>query len=519
MAENKHRKTGVWKMLLTSSLLFVLCSGWAFPAGAEPEKGFQIVRHYLSDYVYDEQAGTGRSYGQGSWQEILPQDAAGKYPLLTEALRTFCDQEKTEQEQTFAEYTETAREILQDEGFEYEAHLETRMLPRRFDQDTFSFLKYCETYTGGVHGYYYYNGYNYDPATGEQISLQQVCPDIDLLKNAITEELKTKYEGWYFLEAGVDLSLYETGEDPYHFNWVLDHDGLLVFFNPYEIASYAEGIQTVFLTWDRYPELFDSRYFPEDAAYAYQLMPYPNEEVDLDGDGTPEQISFYTDADEYGLFGSVTVNVGDTTFSENIYGHQLVPVLMHTQEGNNFLFLEYTTDNDYHTSLILELTAGSIRKTAEPGEGFGGIWKEEWEGTASTVPADPKQFTMATRIHMLSSYIGVRDYTLTEDGTVQPLEDFFEVPGGQTLKTVRDLPALLLPDGEEGSSETSGEPIIIPAGTSLQICGSDDQSHVNMRREDGSIVRLTVEKTGNGWPMMINGEDAENCFEQTYYAG
>ena len=53
MAENKHRKNGVWKMLLTSSLLFVLCSGWAVPAGAEPEKGFQIVRHYLSDIHED----------------------------------------------------------------------------------------------------------------------------------------------------------------------------------------------------------------------------------------------------------------------------------------------------------------------------------------------------------------------------------------------------------------------------------------------------------------------------------
>ena len=502
----------------TAAAAAALCMACAVPAGAAPEKGFQIIRHYLSDYVYDEESGTGKNYGGGSYQEILPEDLSGDYSQLTETLKQYNQKEMSEMENTFQEYTKDAREALQNGGFEYEAHLETRMLPRRFDDTVFSFLRYCETYTGGAHGYYYYSGYNYDPATGGTISIQQVCPDLDALKSAIVSELETKYEGSYFLEEGVDLSNYETGDDPYHFNWVLDPTGLLVIFNPYEIASYAEGIQTVYLEFSQHPELFDPAYVSGASGYAYQLMPFLSEQVDMNGDGTMETISLQMESDEYNDMKTVTVNVDDSSASEDVHGSSAVPVLMHTDDGRNYLYLEYMSDNDYREVLVFDLSVGAVRKVGGISGGFGSIWQEDINGFTSMLPADPRQFTLVDHINLLSSYAGMRDYTLSEDGMAQPLEDFYDVPNGQTLKTVRDLPAMLLPDGEAGA-DVAGEQISIPAGTSLTICRSDAGHYVDLQREDGSFVRVTVDPSDSGWPIMIDGENADTYFEKTYYAG
>ena len=104
----------------TAAAAAALCMACAVPAGAAPEKGFQIIRHYLSDYVYDEESGTGKNYGGGSYQEILPEDLSGEYSQLTETLKQYNQKEMSDMENTFQEYTKDAREALQNGGFEYE---------------------------------------------------------------------------------------------------------------------------------------------------------------------------------------------------------------------------------------------------------------------------------------------------------------------------------------------------------------------------------------------------------------
>ena len=96
----------------------------------------------------------------------------------------------------------------------------------------------------------------------------------------------------------------------------------------------------------------------------------------------------------------------------------------------------------------------------------------------------------------------------------EPVDAYFAVTYAMPLKTVKDLPAEAL---DPDTLEPSGEDILVPAGEELTIVRTDALQFADMRRTDGSMVRVSIDEPG--WPRTIAGEDEGAYFEMMYYAG
>ncbi len=134
------------------------------------------------------------------------------------------------------------------------------------NQNVVSLLSLNYSYTGGAHGNYGYDAQTFDLTTGRELGLE------DLVK---PEHLREFYQrvSVMLLKNNRDLIFEEFAKDIQQFlddrkptttqsqreqygrlkNWYLVEDGIVFFYNPYEIAPYAAGIQEVrisFTDWD-----------------------------------------------------------------------------------------------------------------------------------------------------------------------------------------------------------------------------------------------------------------------------
>ena len=79
---------------------------------------------------------------------------------------------------------------------------------------------------------------------------------------------------------------------------------------------------------------------------------------------------------------------------------------------------------------------------------------------------------------------------------------------GHDVKTAIPLEAELLPDMEKTE---------IPFGTLLTPYQTDGKSYVDLKTENGGIVRLSIDVSN--WPRTVNGIPEDECFEELLYAG
>jgi cytochrome c556 len=140
-------------------------------------------------------------------------------------------------------------------------------LQKEFPKDTFGWeaeiegsLKYQSdsilnieikhyTYTGGAHGYQGLRSLIFDPDTGKSISNDELFKD----KNAFKAFAEKKFRAKYKIPA--NKSINSTGlmfEDEKFYlpqNIFYTDKGLLLYYNPYEAASYADGPKELLLSY------------------------------------------------------------------------------------------------------------------------------------------------------------------------------------------------------------------------------------------------------------------------------
>ncbi len=105
------------------------------------------------------------------------------------------------------------------------------------------------TYTGGAHGYQGLRSLLFDPHTGKSISTDKLFKD----KNAFTAFAEKKFRAQYKIpENGpVNATGYQFENDQFQLpiNIFYTDKGLLLHYNQYEIASYAEGPKELLLSY------------------------------------------------------------------------------------------------------------------------------------------------------------------------------------------------------------------------------------------------------------------------------
>lgn len=114
-----------------------------------------------------------------------------------------------------------------------------------WDGTYLSFAQQSYDYSGGAHGMPYWNGYVFNVQTGEQLGLVDIVSDDEIqIKGLVTQyftEMYNKNPDMYWDAAADSVFEYTTLDSQFY----LTEEGIVFYFGPYELASYAAGFQEV----------------------------------------------------------------------------------------------------------------------------------------------------------------------------------------------------------------------------------------------------------------------------------
>lgn len=211
----------------------------------------------------------------------------------------------------------------------------------RLDSRIFSMTVYYSSYTGGAHPNNTQEAKNFNLATGELLSLSQVLlPEgQDALETKILDWLRTKASDFGLFEdyQSVVTSKFQSSVLKEQTTaWYFSDNGLVVFFNPYDITPYAAGVVKIEFPYNSLDGILDPAYFPEGLIGVQGAAPILCLPADVDE--TQYETVEYIDAAEDGLAFAM---YGDGTVYDlslclvNWVGSQ--PILQRTVYATNYL--------------------------------------------------------------------------------------------------------------------------------------------------------------------------------------
>lgn len=479
-------------------------------------------------YEYDQFEGEYKQLSGSEYEcAYLTDEAAKEYPALDKALNEEADRRIKRFEEEFNLLTGECRSMI-EEGYPLYAPLTTNSYihVHRADGTLFSYLACADSYLGGAHGDYGYGGYTFDTKTGKALKLEDLVKDIPALGELVIEKLKLDYDERIFFEsyqdtirAGFDEK--KTQDDP-DIAFTVEPDGISFWFEPYLLAAYASGMQTVHIRFEEAPELFKP-ICTEGAEenYSIEMEDYVPLKADVEQNGTTDEILVYGDMSEYGEYQSLHVQVnGKDCTAEDAYFYRFSPVYIRAYE-HDILLVDTITDNDYHVMYTFDLRENGAVYFGSENSAFGGEIPERFKedediGSLRFPPADTSHFRLWTRYDLLSTLsasrwysIGAQDVLIPETAYYDISNDYFE------LTTLIDME---LDRIDEESDEVAEEAVTVPKGTKLKFFRSDCETYTDLKDKDGNVWRVKMDEKED-WPPEINGRGISECFDGIMFAG
>ncbi len=273
------------------------------------------------------------------WTSVDFTDRAGIYGDIATALAENTRKEMLNADAARAEMTSDAAQERAsrkaDGGTFYGPFERTRdIFVRRADSRVVSLLELGSSYTGGVHGSYGSGGTNFDARTGKHLALSDVCPDKEGLIAAIIAQMGFDYPDASFMQNGSTLmqdmvrQMVTDGSIP----WTLDARGISFYFNPYLIASYAEGIFTTTILFSEHPNLFAEDYGVGPANYAMELQPYLVTRLS----DSPRDHRLMVS----GGVNELVISFGGVNLSDPVAVKDIHPVVVGLEDGRHYLYVD-----------------------------------------------------------------------------------------------------------------------------------------------------------------------------------
>ena len=211
----------------------------------------------------------------------------------------------------------------------------------RSDSAFTSVKRTCFEFAGGAHPTTLIDGYTYSTQDGSRIKLSDIFADEAAVLNTIHDRLKEDYPdaGFFNLDEDIKMYKFDAGENDVKLTWTLGYNGVTFYFNPYELAPYASGIQTVTLSFRDYPDLYAKGVDCYNGDY---MTPVPTDVKNPFGDGAITIEGIY---DEYGYVNKlvITVNGNRSEFEGRTY--TLDPYLAY-KDGKYSVYVFESGDDD-----------------------------------------------------------------------------------------------------------------------------------------------------------------------------
>lgn len=435
---------------------------------------------------------------------------AKDYKELSKALKDFNKENAESLEEEYQSSISEAREELSNSSDYFsEYYIEEDIVVRRADTNVLSFVSHGSMYQGGAHGFYYCSGINYDVKTGERLILSDVVTDRSRLPELIEEQLDIFWKDTSLYE---DLDIKEMFDvSDYEPSWVLDYNGLTIFFNPYEIAPFASGMQVVTLTYNEYPELIKEQYREHPEAYCVELYNGSDFFYDLDGDGKLDKLHVMAYKDEYDNYDQQSIGINNQWFEDDIDGLSVEPVFVHNTDGKNYLYIENGFVNDYGQLSIYNLNHARAEKQDMVYCGWHYVEEDgEW---GELVFNNPESFILDTLTEVLSTATGYKNYYVNQNGMPAARQDWYDFGYYHELTLKKPLDVVIVDEatGKQRGSETLKE------GTKVKYFRTDNSKYADLLLEDGRVARVDIER--NEGMCYIDGVYIEEIFEGIVFAG
>lgn len=143
---------------------------------------------------------------------------------------------------------ESTREEYPDSTFGWDAKIEGEVI---YQSDAIVNLEINHyTFTGGAHGFEGKQSLLFDPKTGKKIPNRSLFKKYVEFKKVVEKSFRKKYN--IPMDGNINQTgcLFEDDEFQLPKNIFFTSDGLLLHYNQYEAAAYAEGSKTLFLPYN-----------------------------------------------------------------------------------------------------------------------------------------------------------------------------------------------------------------------------------------------------------------------------
>lgn len=290
---------------------------------------------------------------------VLTKRSAEQFPELAEGLASGVQgDEELDKANALRELEGAQEEYFEKkengETFDWLWFVKDQRYVHRADEDVVSFLMEGSYWTGGVHPNSYSRGLTLDTRTGQTLNLTDIVSDPDKFKEIVVKKLEESYEkDDFFGTPGEQIQEYY--EDADRLNWVLEPQGILVRFDPYEIGPYSSGGFQVMVLFSDAPEIFRTNYGASEGGYGIHMAEGEELLADLGNDGTVDHIviSGLRDYDEnwndMGSYKAWTVSVNGEELTEDVMVTSFEPVLVTGKDGKNWLWIQAEDNEKYIT--------------------------------------------------------------------------------------------------------------------------------------------------------------------------
>lgn len=490
----------------------------------------------VSGYVNSADGSVQINYSLKTGGLVLSDEEAAAYPELNQALTLEYDTLKKNTQEDLNNLKESAEEMVEymqgDDNMQLIAEYAPYVL--RADENVVSYEQFYDDYYGGTHGYHSYAGFTFDTKTGKKLDLYDVITGEESVKAGIIQELKNKYASEDGLvenntpeeDADAFFEYVDSKDQSGAVAWSLGADRLNIYYNPYNIGSWALGIVSVSLPFEKYPDAVKEEYKMGPSDYSVKIGIYADYSADIYNDGSFSDVSVYPDGtDDYANSalriqiqdenGQVTSRVFDDMYYFTMEAY-------YVKTGNrHFLHVFTHSENDWTADNVYEITNGQIRDLGYV-EGTPALIRYEYNynedslfTNSEDVAAynDPGALYLEKTMNAFSTYSGSRHYHVGSSGLLESSDPYVAGPA-EIVVTVKKA---LTVKKTDASGRENGKTEVIPVGTKLYFYMTDNESYVIFRYDGDQYGKVSM--YNSDWPQKINGEELESVLDGLIFAG
>lgn len=435
-----------------------------------------------------------------------------KYPKLEAAVTAFMDERVRSREEIYQEaIIDGAQAYRENPEFTYTYEVEEKVSVRRADTRVLSLMLDGYYYVGGAYGAPYSMGAVFDTRTGEKLELEDVVTDVSRVPDLVKEQLGNFWE-MDMLYEDLDLNKF-FAENSDSIQWTLDYNGITFYFNPYDIAPYASGMQIATISFSEHPEIVKAEYREVPESYGMELSFEKPCYFDADNDGTLDEIVISAAESEYGGYDTQSVFVNGVWYQdEYVEAFTIDPVLVHTADGRNYIYIENQGYNDYRINHVYDVNGGFPQKVGTVDGGLHYFINMEEDYDTIQVLTDPDNFVLDTRTYLLGTADGHDTYHVDADGLPVKATDWYIINYNSEFTLMQDLTVPVVNEAGYVNGEYD-----LKKGDKVVYYRTDGEEWGDVILPDGRIGRVITGR--DDWMITVNGVYVEDVFDGLIFAG